>query len=45
VMLDAHSGRIFGDLGVLFMDIVAIMLILLSVSGIYIWLRYARSKR
>lgn len=45
VILDAHSGRLFGDLGVLFMDIVALILILLSVSGIYIWLRYRQNKR
>jgi len=45
IILDAHSGRIFGDFGVLFMDLVAIVLILLSVSGIYIWLRYQRKKR
>ena len=45
VILDAHSGRLFGNIGVIFMDIVAIMLILLSISGIYIWLRYAKSKR
>lgn len=45
IILDAHSGRIFGLFGVLFMDAVAILLILLSLSGIYIWLRYARSKR
>jgi hypothetical protein len=45
IIVDAHSGRIFGDFGVLFMDLVAIILILLSVSGLYIWIRYARSKR
>lgn len=45
IILDAHSGRIFGLFGVLFMDLVAILLILLSLSGIYIWLRYARAKR
>ncbi|MEH6384964.1 MAG: PepSY-associated TM helix domain-containing protein [Colwellia sp.] len=45
VILDAHSGRLFGNLGVWFMDIVAFMLILLSVSGIYIWLRYKNKKR
>lgn len=45
VILDAHSGRLFGDLGVFFMDIVAVILILLSVSGIYIWLRYRQNKR
>lgn len=45
IILDAHSGRIFGLFGVLFMDAVAILLILLSLSGVYIWLRYARAKR
>lgn len=45
IILDAHSGRIFGLFGVLFMDVVAILLVLLSLSGLYIWLRYARAKR
>lgn len=45
IILDAHSGRIFGLFGVLFMDGVAILLILLSLSGVYIWVRYARAKR
>ncbi len=45
IILDAHSGRILGLFGVLFMDAVAILLILLSISGIYIWLRYVRNKR
>lgn len=45
IIVDAHSGRIFGIFGVIFMDITAILLILLSLSGIYIWVRYARSKR
>lgn len=45
IILDSHSGRIFGFIGVLFMDAVAVLLILLSLSGIYIWLRYARAKR
>jgi len=45
IILDAHSGRILGSLGVLLMDAVAILLILLSLSGVYIWVRYARAKR
>ena len=45
IILDAHSGRIFGLIGVLLMDAVAVLLILLSLSGVYIWLRYARAKR
>jgi len=45
VILDIHSGRILGLFGVLFMDFMALLLILLSISGVYIWLRYARNKR
>lgn len=45
IILDAHSGRILGLFGVLFMDAVAILLILLSISGVYIWIRYARARR
>jgi len=45
VILDAHSGRLFGDFGVWFMDLVAFILILLSISGIYIWLRHSTRKR
>jgi hypothetical protein len=45
IVLDAHSGRIFGDVGVLFMDLVAVFLILLSISGLYLWLRHWRAKR
>ena len=45
IILDAHSGRILGLFGVLFMDAVAVLLILLSISGVYIWVRYARAKR
>jgi uncharacterized iron-regulated membrane protein len=45
IILDAHSGRIFGLFGVLFMDAVAVLLILLSISGVYIWVRYARARR
>lgn len=45
IILDAHSGRILGLFGVLFMDAVAILLILLSISGVYMWIRHARAKR
>lgn len=45
IIVDAHSGRIFGLFGVLFMDAIGVLLILLSVSGIYIWVRYTRAKR
>lgn len=45
IILDAHSGRLFGTVGVLFMDLVALLLILLSLSGVYMWIRHSRSKR
>jgi len=45
VILDAHSGRILGDYGVILMDVVAFMLILLSISGIYMWFKYSKKKR
>ena len=45
IVVDTHSGRFFGIVGVLFMDAVAVFLILLSLSGIYIWIRYSRAKR
>ena len=39
-MLDLHSGRLFGDWGVWFVDLVAIILAVLAVSGV--WLRLSR---
>ncbi len=37
VLLDIHSGRFFGSLGPWFMDLVALALIIMAISGIYIW--------
>jgi len=45
VVLDFHSGRLIGKLGVFFSDIVAILLVLLSVSGIYFWLKRAKQQK
>lgn len=45
LVVDSHSGRIFGKIGIFFIDLVAGVLVLLSLSGIYIWIRYARAKR
>lgn len=42
IVLDLHSGRIFGKYGPLFMDIVALVLIVLSLSGVWIYLRTVR---
>ncbi len=37
VLLDLHSGRLFGDLGVLVVDIAAIALLLIALSGVWVW--------
>lgn len=37
VLLDIHSGRFFGSLGPWLMDLVALALIIMAVSGIYMW--------
>jgi hypothetical protein len=42
IILDIHSGRIMGHYGTLFMDTIALILGLLSISGLWIHLRSAR---
>ena len=42
VILDLHSGRIFGIAGLWLFDIVALLLILLSLTGTFIWLKRKR---
>ncbi len=37
VLLDIHSGRFFGTFGPWFMDLVALSLIIMAISGIYLW--------
>lgn len=39
VLVDLHSGRIFTRVGPLLMDLVAVLLIGLSVTGLMMWLR------
>lgn len=39
VLLDLHSGRLFGRYGTLLMDLAALALIALSLTGCWIWLR------
>ena len=45
VMLDLHSGRILAMNGVWVMDAAAVLLILLSLSGCYMWLRMQLRRR
>jgi uncharacterized iron-regulated membrane protein len=42
IILDLHSGRIFGRYGPILMDIAALGLIILSLSGMWIYLRTVR---
>jgi hypothetical protein len=37
LLLDLHSGRLFGKAGVLITDIAAIFLLLIALSGVWVW--------
>ena len=37
LLLDLHSGRVFGYFGVLVVDLVGVLLVMISISGIYTW--------
>ena len=39
LLTDVHSGRVFARFGPLFMDAVAVLLILLSLTGLLMWMR------
>lgn len=39
IILDLHTGRFFGEAGVWVMDIAAIAFIILSITGIVMWMR------
>ncbi len=43
VLLDLHSGRIFGTAGVLVYDLIALGLGFLSISGLVLWFRSRRN--
>lgn len=45
VLVDAHSGRLFGRYGVWLMDAMAISFIILAITGLALWLRYRRATR
>ena len=45
IILDFHSGAIFKKEGKLFFDLVSLLLIFLSVSGIWIWLRKRKKRK
>ena len=43
LLLDIHSGRIFGPIGMLVYDLLALVLGFLAVSGLVLWLRGQRN--
>ena len=46
VILDLHSGRLLGSWGIYFMDIVALLMIFLAISGFWIWtMRIIKKKK
>lgn len=45
ILLDLHSGRLFGGLGVLVMDVMAILLIVLSITGFVAWYSSRRLRK
>lgn len=40
-ILDIHSGRFFGSLGIIFFDVISILLMILAITGVIIWLKQA----
>ena len=44
VVLDLHSGRILGQFGVFIMDLAASFLLVLSISGFWIWFKRSRKQ-
>lgn len=45
VILDVHSGRIFGEAGVWLVDAAALLFVLLAGSGLWLWSRRRASSR
>ncbi len=40
VILDIHSGRILGQAGVLLVDFMAVLFLLIAISGAWMWFKY-----
>ncbi len=45
VLLDVHSGRFFGKAGVFIVDLSAVLLVLLAISGSVIWIKHRLRRR
>ena len=45
LILDLHSGRFFGNAGVLFVDIVGLLLCILAITGLWAWFNHQRLRK
>jgi hypothetical protein len=44
-LLDLHSGRIFGSVGILIYDLLALAIAFLALSGLLLWVRGKRNSK
>lgn len=45
LIVDLHSGRFFGDAGVLFVDIIGLLICLLAFTGLWAWVNHQRLRK
>jgi len=45
ILMDLHAGKIGGEIGKAIMSAVALLLLLLTVSGVYVWLKPSLIRR
>ena len=45
LILDLHSGRFFGNAGVLFVDLIGLLVCLLALTGLWAWYSHHRLKK
>ena len=45
LILDLHSGRFFGNAGVLFIDIIGLLLCVLAITGLWAWVNNQRYRK
>ena len=45
LILDLHSGRFFGTAGVLFVDLIGLLICILALTGLWAWYSHYRLKK
>lgn len=45
LILDLHSGRFFCNAGVLFVDIVGLLMCILAITGLWAWINYQQLRK